>query len=114
MKELYIASVGLALFIICPRMAGMVHIIAKHSQVHLFQTALLGTLIAVPLVLLMVLVFSKLGIWGALGFCVATDLAAAYFMKEISIRAGIETLVIALFVIFGVRLAPHIVNIFVK
>ena len=51
-KELFIASMGLAFFIVCARMAGMVHIIAKHSQVHLFYAALYGTIFAIPLVLI--------------------------------------------------------------
>jgi hypothetical protein len=75
---------------------------------------LLGAIIAVPLVLVMVLVFAKLGVWGALGFAILTDLGAAFFMKEISIRAGIETLVIALFVIVGVKLSPLITGVFLK
>ena len=113
-KELLIASTGLSLFIICPRMAGMVHIISKHSQVSLFYTALYGTILAIPLVLLMVLIFGKFGVWGALAFCVATDILSALFMKEISLRAGIETIVIALFVILGVRVAPYVAKLLVR
>jgi hypothetical protein len=113
-KQLFIASMGLSLFIICPRMAGMVHIIAKHSQVSLFYTALYGTIMAIPLVLLMVLIFGKFGVWGALAFCVLTDILSALFMKKISLRAGIETIVIALFVILGVKVAPYVGNLFVR
>jgi hypothetical protein len=113
-KELLIASVGLSLFIICPRMAGMVHIISKHSHVSPFYTALYGTILAIPLVLLMVLIFGKFGVWGALAFCVATDILSALFMKEISLRAGIETIVIALFVILGVRVAPYVAKLLVR
>lgn len=113
-RELFIASMGLSLFIICPRMAGMVHIISKHSRASLLYTALYGTVMAIPLVLLMVLIFGKFGVWGALAFCVLTDILSALFMKEISLRAGIETIVIALFVILGVRVAPYIGRLFVK
>lgn len=113
-KDLFISSIGLALFIICPRMAGMVHVIAKHSQVSLVYTALLGSIVAIPLVVVMVLVFERFGLWGALAFCILTDLAAAFVMKEISIRAGVETLIIAVFVILGVKVAPSIANLFVK
>jgi hypothetical protein len=113
-KDLLISSIGLALFIICPRMAGMVYVIAKNSQVSLVYTALFGTIIAIPLVIAMVLIFAKFGLWGALAFCVLTDLGAAFVMKEISIRAGIETLVIATFVIIGVKIAPYITNVFMK
>ena len=113
-KELMTASIGISLFIICPRMAGMVNIIAKNSQVSLVYTALLGTIFSIPLVIAMVLIFARLGIWGALSFCVLTDLGAALLMKEISLKAGFETLVIAIFVIAGVKVAPYITNLFVK
>ena len=65
----------------------------------LVYTDLLGSIVAIPFVVVMVLVFVKFGLWGALAFCVLTDLGAAFIMKEISIRAGIETLVIAVFVV---------------
>ena len=113
-KELIIGSLGLALFIICPRMAGMVHIISKHSDVSLIHTALLGSILSIPLVLVIVLVFSRYGVWGALAFCIVTDIGAAFFMTELSVRAGIETFIIALFVIFGVKMAPYITNLFIK
>jgi len=37
-----------------------------------------------------------------------TDVGAALFMKEISLKAGIETFIIALFVIIGVKVASII------
>ncbi len=113
-KDLLLASVGLALFIVCPRMAGMVNVVSKHSQTSLVLVALFGTLVSIPLVVAMVLVFARFGVWGALAFCVLTDLGAALFMKEISLRAGTETLVIAVFVVIGVKVAPFITNLFVK
>lgn len=113
-KELLTAGIGLALFIVCPRMAGMVNIVSKYSQTSLVVTALLGTVLSIPLVIAMVLVFARFGIWSALGFCVLTDLVAAYFMKQISPKAGLETLIIAVFVIAGVKVAPYITNIFVE
>ena len=113
-RDLLISSVGLALFIVCPRMAGMVCVIAKHSQVSLVYTALFGSIVAIPLVIVMVLVFAKFGLWGALAFCVLTDLGAAFVIKEISIRAGIETFVIAMFVIIGVKVAPFVANVLMK
>ncbi len=41
----------------------------------------------------------------ALAFCVITDFAAAFAMREISMKAGMETLIIALFVLLGVKVA---------
>ncbi len=113
-KELMIGSIGLALFIICPRMAGMVHIISKHSNASLMQTALLGSVLSIPLVLLIVLVFGRYGLWGALAFCILTDLGAALFMKQLSLKAGVETFIIAVFVILGVKVAPLITNLLIK
>jgi len=105
-RDLIIGSTALAMFIICPRMAAMVHIISKHSHVSVYLSAFLGSLMAVPFVLVMVFMFDRFGIWGALAFCVLTDLVSAFIIKEVSIRAGIETLVIAFFVIVGVKVAP--------
>jgi len=113
-KDLLISSIGLSLFIVCPRMAGMVYIIAKNSQVSLIFTALLGTILAIPLIILMVLIFAKFGLWGALTFCILTDIASASVMREISIKAGLETIIIAIFVIIGVKIAPFITNILTK
>lgn len=113
-KELMMGSIGLALFIICPRMAGMVHIISKHSNSSLIVTALLGSVMSIPLVLVIVLVFAKYGLWGSLAFCIVTDLGAAFCMKELSIKAGIETFIIAIFVILGVKAAPYLTDIFIK
>ena len=113
-KELMVGSIGLALFIICPRMAGMVHLISKYSNVSLVQTALLGSVLSIPLVLVIVLIFGKYGVWGALTFCIITDLGAALFMKELSLKAGVETFIIALFVILGVKTAPFITSLLVK
>jgi hypothetical protein len=113
-KDLLITSIGLALFIVCPRMAGMVYIIARNSQASLVYTALFGSIVAIPLVIAMVWVFAKFGLWGALAFCILTDLGSAFVMKEISFKAGLETLVVALFVIVGVKAAPFITGIFLK
>ena len=43
-----------------------------------------------------------------MAFCVITDFAAAFAMREISMKAGVETLIIALFVIMGVKVASVI------
>ena len=109
-KELLISSIGLSLFIVCPRIAGMVNVIAKQSQVSLIYVALIGSILAIPLIVTTVLIFSSFGLWGALAFCIITDLGAALIMKELSVSAGIETFVIAIFLIIGVKIAPYITN----
>ncbi|MEA1883610.1 MAG: hypothetical protein U9N62_03710 [Thermotogota bacterium] len=112
--ELLITSAGFGLFIVCPRMAAMMHIIHKNTNTSMFLTVLLGILFSIPIMLLMVAVFNKFGVWGALILCVATDFGAAFIMKEISIKAGVETFIVALFVIIGVKLAPLISGLFLK
>lgn len=107
-SEMFISSIAFGLFIVCPRMAGMMHVINKHSNASILRTVLVGTLISIPLLLLMVLAFGYLGVWGAIIICVLTDFAAALIMKEISKKAAVETFIIALFVIVGVKVAPMI------
>ncbi|WIF95078.1 hypothetical protein [Caminicella sporogenes] len=107
-KENIIASIGFAFFVVCPRMAGMMYVISKHSNTSMLYTILLGIVVSIPLLMIMVYVFDKAGVWGTLGFCVLTDFISALIMKSISIRAGIETFIIAIFVIIGVKLTPYI------
>jgi len=113
-RELLITSLAFGLFVVCPRMAGMTHILKQYSAAPMIATVLVGVLFSIPLLLLMVFVFSKSGVVGALAVCVATDIGAAFLMKEISLRAGLETFIIALFVIVGVKIAPLLSGIVMK
>lgn len=81
----------------------MMYVIGVHSSVPILRTVALGILVSIPLLRSRVYVFDRSGIWGALGFCVATDLLSAFAMKDSSLSAGIETFVIFLFVIMGVK-----------
>lgn len=112
-KSLYI-STAFSFFIICPRMAGMLHVICANSDLPIYKIALLGSLIALPLILLMVFFFSKFKLKGALIYCVGTDLLAAFLLSDIGYRAGLETAIIALFVFVSVKVAPKISNLFFK
>jgi len=105
MDNLLIASGAFALFIVCPRMAGMTNLIAKYTHTNLVHLALIGTVASLPLIVAMVLIFRQWGLVAALGFCVLTDLGAALIMRGISLKAGLETLIIALFLILGVKVA---------
>lgn len=111
-REMILTCFAFSLFVVCPRMAGMMYVISKNSSVSMLKTVLIGTLLSIPFLLLMVYVFGKFGVWGALVFCVLTDFAAAFTIKEISFTAGIETIVIALFVVLGVKVAPFISKLF--
>lgn len=105
MNPLLIASVGFALFILCPRMAGMANVIANSTNANLIWISVIGTLISLPLIVLMVIIFRNYGLWAAMAFAVATDLLAALTMGAISWKASLETLIIAVFVVIGVRVA---------
>lgn len=113
-KELLLTSTALAFFIICPRMAGIINVVCKYSELPLFKTAFIGSIIAIPLILIMVWVFSKFGVTGALAFCILTDLGSAFMLKGISIKASIDTLVIAVFVLVAVKIAPFISGLIIK
>ncbi len=89
--KLLIAALAFAFFILCPRMAGITSIIANATNVDLVKLAILGSLISIPFVVAMVLIYTKYGLLAALGFTVLTDLLSALVIKEISIKAGIET-----------------------
>jgi hypothetical protein len=113
-NKLLLTATALAFFIICPRMAGMVHVVCKYSELPLMKTALIGSIIAIPLVLLMVWIFSKFSITGTLVFCILTDLASAFLMKSINIKASIDTIIIAIFVLIAVKIAPLISGVIIK
>ncbi|MCG8410110.1 MAG: hypothetical protein MI739_02375 [Bacteroidales bacterium] len=113
-KELLITSIALSLFIICPRMAGIISIVCKYSQLPLLKTSFIASIMAIPLILLMVWVFAKFGLTGALLFCILTDLGCAFILKEINLKASIDTIVIAVFVFVAVKVAPVISNAIIK
>ena len=106
--KLFIAALAFAFFILCPRMAGITSIIASTTGVNLVKLAVIGNVIAIPLVVAMVLIYSRYGLLAALGFAVLTDLLSALVIKEISFKAGIETLIVALFVVVGVKVASYV------
>ncbi len=106
--RLLIAALAFALFIVCPRMAGITSVISKAAEIDLIKLAVVGTLISLPLVIAMVYIFSKYGLIAALGFAVLTDFLSALVIREISFKACIETLIIAIFVLIGVRIASFI------
>ena len=108
MPELIIAASAFALFILCPRMAGMANVIASASKINLVVVAVIGTIISLPLIVAMVIIFQHYGLWAALGLAVFTDVLAALIMGAISWKSSVETFVIAMFVLLGVRVASLI------
>jgi hypothetical protein len=111
MKNLVLSAVAFAFFVVCPRMAGMIHIISRNTGVSIPAVVVLGTVAALPMVYAMAHIFGKWGLVGALAFCVFTDLLSAAFMAGVGLKAGVETLIIAIFVITGVKVAPLVCNL---
>jgi len=108
MTQSLVASVAFALFILCPRMAGMANVIANATKVNLVLVSVMGTLISLPLIVAMVFIFRQWGLWAALAFAVLTDVLAALVMGASSWKASFEKFIIALFVRAGVRVASLI------
>ncbi len=111
MKSFVLSALAFAFFVVCPRMAGMIHIISKNTGVSIPTVVVLGTVASLPLVYAMALIFGKWGVVGALAFCILTDLISATFMAGVGLRAGVETLIVAIFVIAGVKVAPLLCNL---
>jgi hypothetical protein len=113
-KDILLAATAMGCFIICPRMAAMVHIVSKHTHTPLYIVALLGTLISIPLMLGIVWTFNRYGVPAAIGFCVGTDIIAALILTNAGWKAPLETTVIAGFVLAGVKVAPLISRMVVQ
>ncbi len=90
MYPLLIVSVAFALFIVCPIMAGMTDVITKATQTNLVQVAVIGTILSLPLIIAMVLIFRQYGFIAALGFCVLTDAGTCFLNSGRSQRVWKE------------------------
>jgi len=106
------AAFAFAMFIACPRMAGMLWLISRHTQAAILPTIIIGAILSLPILLLMTWAFKQWGVYGALFVCILTDFGSAIVMGKVSIKAGAETLIIAIFVILGVKVAPIICQVF--
>ena len=108
MKQFLIAMIAYAFFIVCPRLAAMTKIITTHTQTDIIKVVTVGTIFSLPLIILMTLIVIKYGLLAGLGFAVLTDILSAIFMREISLKAGLETFIIAVFVVVGSKVASLI------
>ncbi len=103
---LYFTTVGaFALFIVCPRMAAMTNLIAKNFGFSIYWLVIWGTIFSIPLLLIMTWIIGKWGLMAGLGFAVFTDLMSALIMSSVSMKAAVETFIIAAFVVAGNRIA---------
>ncbi len=105
---LSIVSIAFAFFIMCPRMAGMIAVVARVKNVNPYVATVIGGLIAIPLIMAMVYITMRFGVHIAILAAAATDVLAAVMMGNFKIRYGIEIAIIALFIWIGVITARHI------
>ncbi len=100
-----IAIGAFGLFIVCPRMAAMTNLISGNFQFPIYRLVIIGTIASIPLLLVMTWVIERWGLMAGLGFAVLTDFMAALVISSVSMKAALETLVVAIFVVAGNRLA---------
>jgi hypothetical protein len=97
-----------AFFIVCPRMAAMTNLISKNFTFSIYWLVIFGTILSIPLLLMMTWVIRQWGLMAGLGFAVFTDFLAALTISSVSMKAAVETFIIAIFVIAGNRIATWI------
>ncbi len=100
-----VLSLAFAFFVMCPRMAGMCAVISRAGNVNPYLVAILGGLMAVPLVALMVFLTVRFGVGVAIAAAVLTDILSAVATGTFRLRYGIEIVLIALFIWIGVVVA---------
>ncbi len=114
MHALSMASVAFALFAVCPRMVGIANIIVKYTRTDIILVSIVGTILSIPLVMLMAWILKKYGLIPTLLFTIVTDILAAVSLRGVSfnwIKSGIEIFVIAIFVIIGVKVGAFVAHL---
>ena len=104
----FIVVTAFGFFIVCPRMAAMTNLLSKNFTISIYWLVVWGTILSIPLLLLMTWVIRQWGLMAGLGFAVLTDFLAALILSSVSMKAAVETLIIAIFVVAGNRLATWI------
>ncbi len=103
-----ILSLAFAFFIMCPRIAGMCAVISKAGGINPYLIAILGGLIAIPLIALMVFLTVRFGVGVAIIAAVLTDILSAIATGTFRLKYGIEMALIAMFIWVGVIVATKI------
>ena len=107
-------SLAFALFIVCPRMAGMCAVISKIHQVNPYIISITGTILSTPLVVLLLYITINYGITLAIIFAAITDIIASLIIGTLNIKYAIEILIISTFVWAGVYTATKTSPIITK
>jgi len=87
---------------------------SKVSGINPVAVIILGSILGIPLFLVLLYVLNTWGVGAAVILAAVFDLGAAALLGELDLKAGLELLVITAFVYAGIRLAPRIVGMLLK
>lgn len=107
---LVVASVAFALYVTCPRMTAMIATQTKISGLNPYLMISLGCIIGIPLFFVLFFVLQRYGAGATVLLAAALDVGAALLLGNLNIKAGIELVVITVFVYAGIRVAPTIAD----
>jgi hypothetical protein len=94
-----------AFFIVCPRMAAMTNILSRNTTISIYWIVVVGTLVSIPLLVLTAWAIRHWGLMAGLAIAIVTDIFAAALLTSVSLKAALETFIIAIFVVAGNRFA---------
>lgn len=84
---------------------------AKISSLNLFLIVSLGCMFGIPVFVVLFYVLRHLGVEGTVLSAAALDVGADLFIGKLNLKAGIELMVISVFMFVGVRVAPLVANL---
>lgn len=111
LSVLIVASVAFALYITCPRMTATIATETKISCLNPFLMISLGCLFGIPLFIMLFYILQHFGVEATVLSAAALDVGATRLVGKLDLKAGIELMVITVFVYVGMRVAPLTANI---
>lgn len=109
-----ITIIAFAFFVVCPRLGAMTNLLERNTEFPIYWLVIVGTFLSIPLLVLMTWVIRQWGLMAGLGLAVVTDLLAALILTSVSMKAAVETFIIAIFVVGGNQIAKMITAHFFK
>ena len=107
---LIIAAVAFAMYVTCPRMTAMIATEMKVSGLNPVLTISLGCILGIPMFLVLYYVLKNFGVEATVLLAATFDVGAALLVGKLNLKAGVELLIITLFVYAGIKIAPLITN----
>ncbi len=107
---LIIAAVAFAMYVTCPRMTAMIATEMKVSDLNPVLTISLGCILGIPMFLILYYTLKNFGVEVTVLLAAIFDVGAALLIGKLDMKAGLELLIITLFVYAGLKIAPLLVN----